>query len=272
MQPTDVTPSAADAAPSAEEPAAEENTTTSALLQALVDSNVICSSSLPYLPKWEDTEAFALNYHDNLVEFCGRPDALEEILAFDVNSIRVPAYRFEYEAEGFHEWQAPRISAYLDALSGYLAADKERREYTIDTPYTYPLTPAMTEEWWKLTNAAQKHEVCQVPQDMVENMTTRALLQTLLDYPMFHTHHAFDTLELAFLGMANSCNSLPEFCGRPDALEELLAYEADEEITLQRLRLDELKLAYPMYILGATAPWPEGPFVYPPISDGEVAD
>jgi hypothetical protein len=101
--------------------------------------------------------------------------------------------------------------------------------YTIDGPYIYPLTPAMEEEWkdaWD-KGSANVYKACEVPQELVENMTTKALLQTALDYPFSVAKYAFDTPEMAFTAALSSNRALGELCKRPDAMRELMAYEMD---------------------------------------------
>ena len=102
-------------------------------------------------------------------------------------------------------------------------------EYTIDQPYIYPLTPAMTEEWkeaWEKGGAAV-YKACEVPQELLENMTTKALLQTALDYPFFVNEYAYNTREMGFDAAVSQNRALRELCKRPNATQEIFAYEMD---------------------------------------------
>ena len=55
--------------------------------------------------------------------------------------------------------------------------------YSIDTPYEYPITLDMP-EWASLTSLQEKLEVCQIPEDILPQLTTPALIETVLDYPL----------------------------------------------------------------------------------------
>ena len=58
----------------------------------------------------------------------------------------------------------------------------ESAPYSIDTPYSYPVVPG-TEEWGERKNLYAKIKACQVPEAILDNRTTEALFQTVLDYP-----------------------------------------------------------------------------------------
>ena len=61
-----------------------------------------------------------------------------------------------------------------------------RKSYDISDPYEYPVT-ADSEQWSSFTTTAQMFEACQVPENIAEDMSTEALLQTVIDYPMLIT-------------------------------------------------------------------------------------
>ena len=60
-----------------------------------------------------------------------------------------------------------------------------------EVPYEYPIQPG-TDEWKKFTTVAQMVEVCQIPEKKLKNMTTEALVETVLNYPLLlnsFSHH-----------------------------------------------------------------------------------
>ena len=61
-----------------------------------------------------------------------------------------------------------------------------RDSYNISDPYEYPVTTD-SEQWSSFTTTAQMFAACEVPEDVAENTSTEALLQTVLDYPMLVT-------------------------------------------------------------------------------------
>jgi hypothetical protein len=66
----------------------------------------------------------------------------------------------------------------MTALSTFALAQN------IDEPYDFPLKPGMP-EWKTLKAGIEKVNVLQIPQDILTRMTTRSLLETCLNYPMF---------------------------------------------------------------------------------------
>lgn len=62
--------------------------------------------------------------------------------------------------------------------------------YSIDTPYAYPVTTDMP-EWAALGSLSQKLEACQIPEDILPELTTPALIETVLDYPLAVNLYAY---------------------------------------------------------------------------------
>lgn len=61
-----------------------------------------------------------------------------------------------------------------------------KKNYNISDPYEYPVTTD-SQQWSSFTTTSQMFSACEVPEDIVEKMSTEALLQTVLDYPMLIT-------------------------------------------------------------------------------------
>lgn len=82
------------------------------------------------------------------------------------------------------------LIALLTAVSAQIVfASSEftsRKSYDISDPYEYPVT-ADSEQWSSFTTTAQMFEACQVPENIAEDMSAEALLQTVIDYPMLIT-------------------------------------------------------------------------------------
>lgn len=96
-------------------------------------------------------------------------------------------------------------------------------QYTIDTPYKYPVLPG-TQEWVDLGNVFRRRDACQIPEDVLHKMTTDALFQTILDYPFLNDMYAFDSLQIGYETVKRRFNGLQEFESRPDYLDVLLCY------------------------------------------------
>ena len=82
--------------------------------------------------------------------------------------------------------------------------------------YDYPVKPG-TPEWMALTSHSQMQEVCQIPADVLENMPTKALVQTCLDYPLYGDMLAYDYTQEGFDQITAGFNGLQELLSRKDA-------------------------------------------------------
>lgn len=104
------------------------------------------------------------------------------------------------------------ISAILAPASGQSAGQR------VNTPYEYPVVPG-TEEWVGLTSLSEKIEACAVDTDLMASMTTPALLETVLDYPLLVNMLAFNTEEEGIASVSEYFEGLPMLLGRSDAPE-----------------------------------------------------
>lgn len=133
-----------------------------------------------------------------------------------------------------------------------VAAAKPASPYTIDTPYEYPVVPG-TPEWLSYATVIGRRKACQVPDEILEHMTTDALLQTVLDYPFLSDMYAFNTIEMGYEAVRKHCNSLREFENRPDCLETLSRYcQANYSLSKKESTLKDhmAETLYWLYISG----------------------
>ncbi|MGE5630092.1 MAG: hypothetical protein ACM3TR_03225 [Caulobacteraceae bacterium] len=93
------------------------------------------------------------------------------------------------------------------------AYDGNNSSKAINEPYQYPITPTNTEEWAKLTTLAEKKEACQIPLEIAENMTTEALIETVLSYPLLPPAALFNDPKTALDGYMDF-NALSELFSR----------------------------------------------------------
>ena len=66
--------------------------------------------------------------------------------------------------------------------------------YTVDEPYQYPILPG-TAEWRALNTLEEKIQACHVDEELLASMTTPALLETVLTYPLLANIYAFNSIE-----------------------------------------------------------------------------
>lgn len=91
----------------------------------------------------------------------------------------------------------------------------------IDTPYEYPVKPGM-EEWKQFHSGKQRATACQIPPDILQNLTTKALVQTCLNYPLFMEVIMANNLQDGFNRLSNDFNGFQELLSRKDAGRYLL--------------------------------------------------
>ena len=90
----------------------------------------------------------------------------------------------------------------------------------IDTPYVYPLQPN-TPEWKATISRMDRAAACQIPEDILPAMTTRALAETVLNYPFMVDLYVWNTTSIGFHVLLDDFNGLRELVSRPDGLEVL---------------------------------------------------
>lgn len=88
----------------------------------------------------------------------------------------------------------------------------------VDEPYAYTVVPG-TQAWAELDSLDAKIAACAVPQERMEAMTTSALLETVLDYPLLVNLWAYDTLEEGVASVSGYFGGVPLLLGRPDGAE-----------------------------------------------------
>lgn len=96
------------------------------------------------------------------------------------------------------------------------------QEYTIDTPYEYPILPG-TQEWADLFTHGAMLRACQIPEDILQAMTTEALVETVVNYPLAADVYAYDTFQMGYDAVKRQFNGLRELERRPDALSVMAA-------------------------------------------------
>ena len=131
-----------------------------------------------------------------------------------------------------------------------VASSKPVSPYTIDTPYEYPILPG-TQAWLDLGDVIARRSACQVPTEILERMTTDALLLTVLDYPFLHDIYAFNTMQMGYEAVRNHCNSLREFENRPDYLDVLSRYCQENDSPSGKARTLDAHMAEDLYRLYA---------------------
>ena len=108
---------------------------------------------------------------------------------------------------------------YLSVISLSVSAQE------IATPYSYPIKPGSA-EWKKFKSGDEMAIACNIPDLVLKNLNTRALVTTCLDYPLFNEVLAANNLQAGFSSLVGVFNGFRELLNRKDAGKELLmAYQ-----------------------------------------------
>ena len=100
---------------------------------------------------------------------------------------------------------------------------EQKDEYYITDPYQYPIVPG-TEEWKKFDNNADMMEACLIPEEILKHMTTEALLETVLSYPLLSNMFRWETVQAGYEFMLRNFNGLQELMRRTDASDVINSF------------------------------------------------
>lgn len=99
----------------------------------------------------------------------------------------------------------------------------ETRCYSVTEAYEYPVTTG-SEEWSSLESLDEKIEVCRVDENVLNSMTTQALLETVLNYPLLINVFAFNTVDEGIHSVMQYFSGLQILFERDDAEACILDY------------------------------------------------
>lgn len=111
----------------------------------------------------------------------------------------------------------------------------------IDTPYQYPVKPG-SEKWKSFQSRKGINEACQIPEDILKNLTTKALAETYLNFPLYKDLYFFNAPKTGFNMLKRTFNGFQELFSREDAGQELLKiYESMDPTNINPNWDDTLK-------------------------------
>lgn len=85
-------------------------------------------------------------------------------------------------------------------------------------------------EWEKANNSNERREMLQLPEEMIESMSTDELVEAVLEYPFFTDVFAFDNYQDAVDDMYDGFNGLEALSQRSDAPTTLLKKYSEEPV------------------------------------------
>ena len=184
--------------------------TTSELMDAILE--------YPLLPIWflqpsEETayEIFSSRF-SAIPEFVSREDALDEI------EKRLIAVQNLYERRILSFDQYWNRKSFYNFIKKKLSRTSTGTPYSISQPFNYPDIPVNSS-----SEAVNYYSIIQVPKRTIQEMTTQALLDTILSFPFLSDILAYDSYELGLLSAIDRYSGLNELVTelflRADALE-----------------------------------------------------
>lgn len=107
-------------------------------------------------------------------------------------------------------------------------------------PYEYPIVPG-TAAWTELSGLDEMIAACAVDENRLEAMTTPALLETVLHYPLLVNIYAYSSVEQGVDSVSSYFAGLPMLLARPDALTCMQAYaQAEATVDVEQMYLKTL--------------------------------
>ena len=86
--------------------------------------------------------------------------------------------------------------------------------------WDYPIKPK-TEEWKKLENNKKKVEACQIPEHILQNISTNDLMTLCLQYPLLYDVFAFSSINDGIQKLFSDFNGIRELFKRENAINSL---------------------------------------------------
>ncbi len=116
----------------------------------------------------------------------------------------------------------------LTPFSLALNAETEE-EYPITEPHIFEIIPG-TEEWDSYESLFERIDACYVPEEELKQMTTSALYETVLNYPLLVNIYAYDgDLRKGIDSVSKYFGGLEELFSREDALDVIRQHSIDSQ-------------------------------------------
>ena len=112
------------------------------------------------------------------------------------------------------------VGTLLLSLFSFIYADVEKYGQK-NTFYNYPITPDMA-EWELFTSGAEMATACEIPEEILSELSTEDVLQLILEYPMLPCVAAYDDIQKGFEMVMGSFNGTKELFQRKDAVNVLI--------------------------------------------------
>lgn len=122
-----------------------------------------------------------------------------------------------------------KILLIILAMQMFLSINIYAQEFE-NQVYNYPIT-ANDEEWKELQTLEEKLDVTQIPEDLLEKMSTDDLLKTVMNYPLLGNLIAYSDIHTGIEKVSSQFNGLEELFKRSDVGEVIMDYYINIPIT-----------------------------------------
>lgn len=126
----------------------------------------------------------------------------------------------------------------LTFVPAYTIAEN-KNESLNDNAHQFSVVPR-TEEWKSLKNVIEKREACYVPLDELENMSTPALIETIINYPLLVDIYVYNSIDEGINALSNYFFGIQVLSNRENALEMLKSYNKENCDSLTQMYLNTL--------------------------------
>lgn len=125
----------------------------------------------------------------------------------------------------------------LGSLSAFAIDLPSSNTNTIDVPYSYPIVPG-TPEWKELKTHEEKVAACQIPDDILNSLTTEALIETVANYPLAVDIYAYDSTEQGYLKLKDQFNGVAELERRTKTQNDEVSSVLEKRSQMQSITKD----------------------------------
>jgi hypothetical protein len=89
--------------------------------------------------------------------------------------------------------------------------------------YNFPIRPG-TSQWMKFTSLDEKLKACQIPDSILKDISTKGLIETVINYPLLMNYVAYNTPQSGVEAIETQFNGLSELLDREDSSKSLFNF------------------------------------------------
>lgn len=121
------------------------------------------------------------------------------------------------------------LSICLLSTTTLASNDDEKSNGDVNEKYVFPVTTG-TKEWEELKTTNEMISLTQIPEKLLKSMTTEALVETVIDYPLLSNIFVYNSSDEALNIMKKQFNGVDELFKREDGVSKLLSYYQNKSL------------------------------------------